>query len=501
MLAWTPSTSSKQPGFSHSFLHKPIIKSNREIFILLLNLIDFPEDLKVSVSALSSLSTYCDSPRFVEHMDALLIDFFEEMNAAMKAFINRLSSENDIQDNFDLKDDLFSFDIEQLSTSNELSHLLRLLILEFLQTNLVKPFFNFSHFLLGYDSHFGRNRFITANCLDVLFDMFEYTVSFESGKLYILHPSFSCKFWDVLSALLDDDRLFEPVLDVLLHKRDSFFVNHLLFLTTSLALQKTLIVPLKQLLRTGTLLLFRCSFAKYSVLSTQELLSALITSLYAIFRMYRCGEAIDDLHKDLFNLLFFLFKKFDITAYPSASILELEIALLDFFIEFPAISDQNALFRLLFQLSTLNTSYENDQMQVALQGKIRACLDHSVGRPTEEFRNYVHRRLPSSLAPHPALQRDMVVFPATSNNSTLGMISTFCAACKHFCPISCRPPRSQYHSVRQIRSFLIRNHASRSDPVQQSFKRALVPHPVISCFWQLPFRMPSSRLSPRNSSK
>ena len=400
MLAWDQSALLKHPSFSQSFLHKPIMKSNREIFILLLNLIDFSEDLSVSVSAISSLSAYCDSPRFIEHMDTLLIDFYDEMSTAMRAFINRLASENDIQDDFDTTDNLLTFDIEELSRSNELSHLVRLLILEFLQSNLAKPFFNFSHVLLGYDSFFAHTHLGSSSCLDALFDIFEYTVLFESGKLYILHPSFSYKFWDILNLLLEDDRLFEPVLDVLLRKRSNFLVTHLAFLMTNLNMQNMFARIFKLLLRTSTLLLFRCSYTELSTSLTQELTSSFITSLYAIFRMYRCGDIVEELHEDLFDLLFFMFKKFDITPYLSASVLELECSLLDFFIEFPAISDQRALFRLLFQVSTLNIPYENDQMRSTLQGKIRACCDHNSEKATEEFQNYVRNRSVASPTLH-----------------------------------------------------------------------------------------------------
>jgi hypothetical protein len=192
----------------------PLQRSRRDLVVQIFRLVDYPENLKVSVAALHAIADMADSPVFAPatpHSTHKLYSILEaagELPTVMEAFVRRLEREETEQVsliNIDGRNwSERAQDEEGFIDAFGLSNLVRLQIIDFLIRNVTKPGFNLAHYLLGF------NPSLTAasatllqspsaegaqfTCLHLILELLSFGLGHPSTPIVALdHPSFGLK--------------------------------------------------------------------------------------------------------------------------------------------------------------------------------------------------------------------------------------------------------------------------------------------------------------------
>ncbi len=207
-------------------------------------LIDYPENLVVSVAAIHAIADICESTVFMpasSHVPHKLFSILEsagELSTVMESFVRRLEREETEQVSLLFPPDAGPASLLQRIQEDDefigafgLSNLIRLQILDFLTRNAAKPGFNLAHYLLGFsvdilsspatlilpppladekkgaDGAAGQKGEPQSasqfTCLHLIMELLAYGLGHPSTPIVALdHPSLGQKCYDLLLVLL-----------------------------------------------------------------------------------------------------------------------------------------------------------------------------------------------------------------------------------------------------------------------------------------------------------
>lgn len=226
----------------------PLQRSRRDIVVQIFRLIDYPEDLEVSVAALHAISDMAESPVFspstpyAPHKLYTILETAGELPSVMESFVRRLEREETEQVS------LLSMDGRawQQRVHDEagflanfgLANLIRLQIVDFLIRNLEKSGFNLAHYLLGFGPEIANAPATSLadpeqagqfTCLHLILELLAYGLGHPSTPIVALdHPSLGERCYELIVSLLRDPRTGRASANYL-REREDFFRKQLAF--------------------------------------------------------------------------------------------------------------------------------------------------------------------------------------------------------------------------------------------------------------------------------
>jgi hypothetical protein len=236
----------------------PLLRSRRELVVQISRLVDYPENLELSVAAMHALTDICQSPVFAAsnpHSPHKLYSILEaagELPNVMEAFIRRLEREETEQVSL-----ISERGLEQLATSASdlvtvntdaglvasfgLANLIRLQIIDFLISNLSKAGYGLAHYLVGFGPELIRgpapskalsppnDEGTNYTCLHIILELLAYGLGHPSNPIVVLdHPSFGRKCYELIVALLRNRSTASATIDYL-RDREDFYFNQFTF--------------------------------------------------------------------------------------------------------------------------------------------------------------------------------------------------------------------------------------------------------------------------------
>ena len=227
----------------------PLQRSRRDIVVQIFRLVDYPEDLEVSVAALHAISDMAQSPVFspsspyAPHKLYTILEAAGELPFVMESFVRRLEREETEQ-------------VSLLSTEGRawqqrahdeagflanfgLANLIRLQILDFLLQNLEMPVYNLAHYLLGFGPEIVNTpadsldppskEGVQFTCVHLILELLAYGLGQPSTPIVALdHPSLGEKCYELLVCLLKDRRTSRAVANYL-REHEDFYRRQLAF--------------------------------------------------------------------------------------------------------------------------------------------------------------------------------------------------------------------------------------------------------------------------------
>lgn len=235
----------------------PLLRGRRELIVQICRLIDYPENLEVSVAALHALADINESPVFAAthaHASHKLYSILEaagELPNVMESFIRRLEREEtehvSILSDRGLREYGFiqneegagDRETQELLNAFGLSNLVRLQILDFLISSLRKPGYNLAHYLLGFKPDLLKGPAPSTaivppdkegtnyNCLHIVLELLAYGLGHPSTPIVALdHPSLGSKCYELLVVLLSN-RLTATAVACYLRSHEEFFYRQI----------------------------------------------------------------------------------------------------------------------------------------------------------------------------------------------------------------------------------------------------------------------------------
>lgn len=231
----------------------PLLRGRRELIVQICRLIDYPENLEVSVAALHALTDINESPVFAAthaHAPHKLYSILEaagELPNIMESFIRRLEREETEHVSLISDRGLREYGVAQGEEEAEdretqellnafgLANLVRLQILDFFISSLRKPGYNLAHYLLGFKLDLLKGPAPSTaivppdkegtnyNCLHIVLELLAYGLGHPSTPIVALdHPSLGRKCYELLVVLLSN-RLTAMAVTCYLRDHEEFF--------------------------------------------------------------------------------------------------------------------------------------------------------------------------------------------------------------------------------------------------------------------------------------
>lgn len=212
----------------------PLLRSRRELVVQIFSMVDHPENLELSVAALSIVQHMSSAIQFdplpgSPHKIFSILEEAGSLASIQTAFMNRLEREEDErlrQLSPESAQALLDSDIGAAYEFG-LANILRLQILDFFIENCSKPGYNLAHFLLGFDAQKGVKESILNeaqdNCLFLILDILNYGLGGPGNPMVCLeHPSLAAKAFQLVWTLLSGRATAKPMMKLFANPASRF---------------------------------------------------------------------------------------------------------------------------------------------------------------------------------------------------------------------------------------------------------------------------------------
>lgn len=222
----------------------PLQRSRRDLVIQIFRLIDYPENLEVSVAALHAIADMADSSVFAPsspyapHKLYSILEASGELGFVMESCVRRLEREETEQVS-PLSSHEIAAQHETFLANFGLANLVRLQILDFLIRNVSRPGYNLAHFLLGFSPELSSlpasklphhaEEGVPFTCFHLILELLAYGLGHPSSPIVALdHPSLGHRCYELLSVMLENPRTRRATVDYLRDHED-FYRKQLVF--------------------------------------------------------------------------------------------------------------------------------------------------------------------------------------------------------------------------------------------------------------------------------
>jgi hypothetical protein len=202
----------------------PLLRSRRELVVQIFSMVDYPENLELSVAALSIIQHMSSAIQFdpLPGSPHKLFSILEEagsLSAIQTAFMNRLEREEDERLRQLSPESAQALLDSDLGAAYEfgLANIIRLQVLDFFIENCAKPGYNLAHFLLGFDAQKGVKESVLNeaqdSCLFLILDILNYGLGEPGNPMVCLeHPSLAAKAYQLVWTLLSGRATAKPMM-------------------------------------------------------------------------------------------------------------------------------------------------------------------------------------------------------------------------------------------------------------------------------------------------
>lgn len=240
----------------------PLLRSRRELVVQIFRLVDYPENLQVSVAAMHAIMDMANSPVFAPttpHSPHKLYSILEaagELPAIMEAFVRRLEREETEQVAMLSESSHWNADLMNEDDGNAaafgLTNLVRLQILDFLIAGIGKSGYNLAHYLLGFgpellngpastilsisDAENGDDassrkapKTGTFTCFHLILELLAFGLGHPSSPIVTVeHPSLGQKCYQLIWMMMSNPLIGRATVNYL-REREHFFEKQLLW--------------------------------------------------------------------------------------------------------------------------------------------------------------------------------------------------------------------------------------------------------------------------------